>query len=110
MLELIVHFNAREALKLDYSFLTLEIPDHLIVKIPESLIPSNWETLNNAILWKITEDYFYKKNAPAICVPSALIDGEFNYIINPLNAAFQEIRTVLIESTRLDNRFEKSMN
>jgi RES domain-containing protein len=106
ILELIVHFNASTALKLDYSFLTLEIEDHLIVDLNTSLLSSSFLRINENSLWEISEEYFIKKNVLALRVPSVVIPEEFNVLLNPNHNNFSKIKTLGIQKISLDERFK----
>jgi RES domain-containing protein len=105
MLELIVHFSASSALKLDYSFLTLSIDDDLIVDLDKSILPENTIKLNESRLWEISEDYFMVQGVLALRVPSVVIPEEYNVLLNPNHAAFSKIQALKIDKVSLDERF-----
>jgi RES domain-containing protein len=108
MLELIVHFASKQAFEQSYSFLNLEINEKLIVNINEDYLPKNILSINDNRLWDITEHYFFKENALAIKVPSVLISQEFNIIINPIHARFNEVIIKSFETVNLDERFKNT--
>jgi RES domain-containing protein len=105
MLELIVHFSASSALKLDYSFLTIHINQDSIIDLDRNVLPSNILNLNQNILWEISEDYFLKRDILALRVPSVLIPEEFNVLLNPSHLEYKEIHAQNIEKVSLDERF-----
>jgi RES domain-containing protein len=105
VLELIVHFNSSAALKLDYSFLTLNISENLIFDVDISLLPTNNLNINQNSLWEISENYFLKRDILALRVPSVVISEEFNVLLNPNHSLYKEIIPQKIEKISLDERF-----
>jgi len=106
LLELIVHFNSAEAIKLGYSFLSLKVDEHILHHLPEDLQPKILNRMNTEELSRITEEYFFQKNALALKVPSMLVPSEFNYLINPVHLDFQSLQVLGIEPALIDQRFE----
>lgn len=107
MLELIVHFSALNAMKEQYSFLSLSIPNEFIETIDLNLLRNIQFGLNNNKLWEITEDYFFRKNILALKVPSILIPEEFNVLLNPQHPNYQLIKKISIMEIDIDDRFRK---
>jgi len=46
-------------------------------------LPSNWRSLENAILQRIGANWVNTRTSLALMVPSAVIDSEWNVLINP---------------------------
>jgi RES domain-containing protein len=108
LLELLVHFTSKKALKTHYSFISLDVPDIQILEIKMEEIPSDFHRTNNKSLWDLTEHYFYQKKVLALKVPSVLVSNEFNVIINPNHDNFKKIKVMDTESAFLDKRYASS--
>lgn len=106
LLELIVHFESKNAFKLPHSYISLEIENLFIETLDKSLLPKNKLEPNDVRLWKITDYYFKEKKVLALRVPSILIPEENNIILNAEHADYQSIKVINIESINLDERFK----
>jgi len=106
LLELIVHFNSAAAIKLGYSFLSIEVDEQAIHHLPEDLQPNLLTQMNTLELSKITEEYFYPKNTLALKVPSMLVPSEYNYLLNPAHPDYPSLKVLEIQPALLDQRFE----
>jgi RES domain-containing protein len=104
LLELMVHFNAAAALKMQYVFITIDVPDSEIICIDKNLIFNNLPSFNNKILWEVTDNYFFKKNVLAIRVPSVIIPQEFNVIINPKHEWMKKVKIAEKNPAIIDER------
>ncbi|HPT13639.1 MAG TPA: RES family NAD+ phosphorylase [Bacteroidales bacterium] len=72
-------------LPLDYLLITIEIPDRIRYDevSPEDL-PDGWNSMPYGTLTRKTGDNFVKEMKSAVMkVPSAVIPGEFNFLVNP---------------------------
>jgi RES domain-containing protein len=105
LLELLVHFTSKKALRNHYSFISLEIPEKEIINIGMDEIPHDFHRTNNRELWELTEHYFFKKNVLALKVPSMLVKNEFNVILNPTHAFYTKIKASKPEAAFLDERY-----
>lgn len=106
LLELIVHFNSKNAFKLPHSYIVLEIEEQLIETLDNSLLPKNQLEPNDNRLWKITDYYFKEKKVLALRVPSVLIPEENNIILNVEHIDYKHIKLIKIEPINLDERFK----
>ncbi|HMQ06757.1 MAG TPA: RES family NAD+ phosphorylase [Saprospiraceae bacterium] len=107
LLELIVHFRSSHAFALPYSFAVIKTDPSLIEPFDASNLPENWIQLHQEILWKWTEYYFYEKNVCIVKVPSVLVKGEYNFLINPLHSLFSDNVIIKhIEDALLDKRYQ----
>jgi RES domain-containing protein len=103
LLELIVHFNSADALRLDYEFLTLDIEDSMIVSLCEEVEIYNKENKIFPCREK-TEMLFIKQNVLGIRVPSVIIPQECNVIINPMHDWMKSVKILKKESVVIDKR------
>lgn len=68
-----------------------ELPNRLVEK-PE-IFPANWRAVPaNDSTRAFGDAWLAAARSPALRVPSAVILGEFNYLLNPLHPRFAEIR------------------
>lgn len=93
----------------DYYLLTLDIPD----KIPFKLIycetlPKNWKKFPySSITQEIGEDFISKNEFLLLKVPSAVVQGDFNFLINPEHSEFENIKLIGKEKFNFDERLFK---
>ncbi|MGR3810088.1 RES family NAD+ phosphorylase [Jiulongibacter sp. NS-SX5] len=108
LLELIVHFNSKAAFKKTYEFISLEIPSKYVYEIEAKNLPNNFTETNNQLLWKLTEPFYSQPNYLAMKVPSVLVSGEFNYVLNPRSRHFSKVKVSSKEPAFLDSRLIKA--
>lgn len=109
MAEVAVHLNLA-TLPTDFLMLTIEIPNHLFIDtIDVTLLPTNWNQFPHTIFTQQFGDTFVEKNQHLILkVPSAVTKGDFNFLINPANIEFKNVKIVNSEPFPFDRRiFEK---
>ncbi len=90
----------------DLSIASLEVPDQIAVRdISTADLPANWRTypapLELADLgthWVLTNDSLLLR------VPSAVVDHEYNILINPFYPDMKRVTIGRIENFRLDER------
>ena len=107
-LENVVH---RSALGLQDNFRTMiiNVPDGIkISDINLSNLKKDWQLFQNYPLTQAIGDEWAKKCETLLLkVPSAIVSGEFNYLINPLHADFRKIKLVRTEAFEFDSRIKK---
>jgi RES domain-containing protein len=103
---LMVHFSSLKALNQNYSFAVLEVPDKYLVTLPETSLPEDMLRYNHPVLWELTEHYFKEQDVLILRVPSVLVSGEYNYLLNPAHESFKRVRAVSIEPAILDERYK----
>jgi len=69
----------------DYHYLILEIPDDLILALDLSLLDHiDWKTSPPSPETQALGDRFIRESSHlALKVPSVVVDGDFNYLLNP---------------------------
>ncbi|WP_435355133.1 RES family NAD+ phosphorylase [Emticicia sp. SJ17W-69] len=107
LVEVLVHLT-NAFLPLNYQLISLYIPDDSIIEFPIKSLPSDWKNLEPgestkkiAAKWLITNEYLVMK------VPSAVVEGEFNYLVNPLHADFSKVKILKTEPFSFDTRLLK---
>ena len=87
----------------DYRLIHIEIPDEEYFE-PKKL-PKDWNSFPHPNGPQKIGDNFLKANKfLAMKVPSAAVQGEFNYIINPRHTDFAKVKIKKIEKFTFDNR------
>ena len=90
----------------DYFLISIEIPGNAKIKeINRNDLPKNWKTFPHIPSTKKIGDEFVKQNEFLILkVPSAVIQGEYNYLINPNHKDFKKVNIKEIELFEFDKR------
>ena len=89
--------------------ITLEVPDDLMIKeINEKDLPPGWKKFPYLKLTQHLGDEFILQNESLVMkVPSAVIPGDFNYLLNPRHPDFEKIEIISQEPYEFDERFFK---
>ncbi|MGB5944018.1 MAG: RES family NAD+ phosphorylase [Leeuwenhoekiella sp.] len=104
--EVLVHLPLTK-LKWDYVLLTIEIPDELDPEeIYQNTLPPQWKDfpLNQIITQRLGMDFVKRNKSLLLKVPSAVVDGDFNYLINPAHDQFERVQVKERKDFPLDNR------
>lgn len=89
----------------DYELIFLEIPDDEIFELKKSQLPEDWKSLPPAYSTQgIGDDFVKKRKFMVLKVPSAVVQGEFNYLLNPLHQKIKKVRIKRTESFSFDQR------
>ncbi len=90
----------------DYQLISIEIPDEIaICKIAPEELPFNWNTIPHMAGTQMVGDNKLKSNNCAVIrVPSAVVPGDFNYLLNPRHRDFIKINIIKIEDFSFDKR------
>jgi len=110
VLELLVH-TPKGILPPKYTILTLNVPakfEDQIISIPRNKLPKNWNALQPEVeSMEIGDKYFTEFKTLGIIVPSTIIKGENNIILNPIHVSFNEITITTKLEVELDERLLK---
>lgn len=103
VLEALVHLPTAIIPK-DFCVITFDVPDD-IFEPDVKLFPPNWNTHPEPDILKRTGDFFLKQNEHLLMkVPSAIVQQEYNYLINPLHPKADKIKTLTVEPFTFDER------
>jgi RES domain-containing protein len=93
----------------DYSLGVIEIPDASMIQAIElDQLPSDWKSFPHSASTQTIGDEFIRGNKMLILkVPSAVVPGEFNYLINPAHPEFPTISLLRCEPFIFDERLFK---
>jgi RES domain-containing protein len=106
MAEVMVHFTAA-MLPADYMMVILDIPDDLsIQQVSVDSLPPDWNVFPYLTSTQSIGDSFIRENRNAILlVPSAVVQGDFNLLLNPHHPEFKKVTIQKTVKFPLDNRF-----
>lgn len=105
MAEVVVHLSAA-SLPRDFVMLTITIPPEaeLMNLDPDQLSPG-WNAFPHGLeTQKMGDEFIRSGEALAMKVPSAVVQGDFNILINPLHSKINEVRVAEVEDFPMDDR------
>lgn len=105
-LEVLVHLD-RQTLPSDLQLICIEIPDKEIQSFDEALF-NKIKTSENANyqMQEAGQEWIISRLSLALKVPSILIDGEYNILINPdFRQKMELVKIISIKDFRFDERF-----
>ncbi len=90
----------------DYFIITIEIPDIIpFAQIDRKALPKKWDDFPySSITQNIGEDFISKREFLALKVPSAVVQGDYNYLLNPLHKDFEKVKLIRRERFNFDKR------
>ena len=92
----------------DYNIITLEIPDDSIREVKSNELPSDWKTFPHQDSTQKIGNKFVLDNIHLVLkVPSAVVQGEYNYLVNPNHKDFLKVKIIGIETFTFDERLFK---
>lgn len=105
MAEVAVHLSLA-TLPSDYVMIEITIPDTVkINEIKVGDLPDGWNNHPpNVRPQKMGDDFIDGKEACVLKVPSAVVQGDFNYLINPYHEGFKGIEIVGVVEFLFDGR------
>ncbi len=93
-------------LPLDYKLISIEIPDEIVIQeFTQKNLPGDWKAIPHSHSTQIIGDNFVADSEYIVLkVPSAVVQDEFNFLINPNHAESQKIIIKTIEPFNFDER------
>ncbi len=89
----------------DYVLVTIEVPDNLHTKLEEITLPPDWQSFPHSDATQKIGDQFIRDGVFLMMeVPSAVVQGEYNYLINPNHPEFRKVKISKIEKFTFDER------
>lgn len=75
-----------------YQMLTIRVPEDSLLSVPLDQLPTGWDESKPPELVKdITEAWLAENRFLLLKVPSAVVTGEYNYLINPAHSRANEV-------------------
>jgi len=89
----------------DYVLITLIIPGHSLLTPPLVTLPKDWKAIPPAQSTRRLGDQFIKDNKfLTMKVPSVIVQGEYNFLINPRHPRIKDVVVESIEPFEFDTR------
>ncbi len=90
-------------LPVDYCLVHIEIPEDSIVEVKR--MPSNWNVFPHPDdTQKLGDKFIADRKKLVLKVPSAAVQGEFNFLINPRHPDFGKVKVKKVEKFNFDER------
>ncbi|CAH0539883.1 RES family NAD+ phosphorylase [Vibrio marisflavi] len=91
------------------TILTIWIPDDVAIsRYTIKSLPKGWDSLpDSGLARSIGQSWLSENQSLLLQVPSAIIQDEFNFLINPMHAEFNRIKVVDKRSYYYDPRLQK---
>lgn len=107
MAEVLVHLTFNQIPK-DYKMLCIEIPHTIKIRaIAQEGLPKSWSKFPHTNLTQNRGDEFILNNKFCVLkVPSAVVYGDFNYLINPYHKDFKQIAIKSVNDFPIDQRLK----
>lgn len=103
VLEILVHLKTLQT-PLNYYLITLEIPESApLISIDHKKLKKNWKD-DPFYLQSIGDEFLNSKKSLVLKVPSAIIELENNFIINPAHPDMKKIKILNAENFIFDKR------
>ena len=95
-----------QPLRARYVIIPATIPAAIqIERVALTRLPTGWSESNqNEALRAIGADWVKRSNTAVLCVPSAVVPSEFNYLLNPGHSNFKRIKIGKAEVIKTDAR------
>jgi RES domain-containing protein len=106
-IEFFVHLDPSDAPD-DLVSMKAGLPHELhLERIHEGQLPSNWRRIDNNYLQKLGSDWAKSMSSVALLVPSAVVEEEWNVLLNPRHPDFAAIAVEPVKPFRYDERMFK---
>lgn len=103
-LELLVHLHNTSVLP-SFSIWPVDFDDSLVESLDLATLPRDWRESPSPIsIQNIGDDWIFRGSSVVLRVPSAVIESENNYLINPAHKDFKRLVIGSMEVFELDRR------
>ena len=103
VLEALVHLPPTNVPN-EYCMVVIETPNDF-ERINETLLPKNWQDHPDLdILKQFGNDFLFARKHLLLKVPSAIVNEEYNYLLNPAHTTAQKIKLKSVTPFTFDNR------
>lgn len=107
ILETLVHLRQPQP-PTDYRVMVLYVPDH-IPFINSQQLPENWK-VDEAYTQQLGSQWLASTKSLLLRVPSVIVRSEYNYLLNPAQELFMEVKLIAVESIEFDPRFFQKLS
>lgn len=93
----------------DYYLVEIEIPNSLkISEIDYKKLKNDWNSFPySSETQQLGDEFVFQNRSLVLKVPSAVVQGDFNYLINPKHPEFQKVKVNSTELFSFDERLFK---
>jgi len=106
-MELAVHITL-STIRNDFIMLSIEIPETTFHVLPIEKLPEDWKQYPFPISTQsIGTKWLAENNELVMKVPSVVIEGDYNFLINPLHNLFSEVRIIEMKDFAFDTRLQQ---
>ena len=103
-LELLVHLDNTSVLP-SFSICPVDFDESLVELIDPATLPRDWRQAPPPnSLQAVGDDWISRSSSVVLWVPSAVIESEYNYLINPMHIDFKRLVIGSMEVFKLDPR------
>lgn len=89
----------------NYRMLTLNVPDDSLQSLPFDALPEGWNSLNPPESAKrLIDEWIGENRFLVLKVPSAVVEGDFNFLINPQHTRMKEVHFIDNQPYTFDTR------
>lgn len=107
-MELLVRLRVPEVLR-TYRKLRVMIPEGVIATVHVGGLPDEWAKPGlHPVTQEIGDRWLASRESAVLRVPSAVVAGEVNYVVDPVHPGFAELEAGGIEDFRFDSRLVKT--
>ena len=91
----------------DYHMVEIDIPDSIgICELKEEELPKGWNTIPfRPVSQQIGDQFILERKCAVLKVPSVVVKGESNFMVNPAHKDFKLIRIIHTEPFPFDPRY-----
>lgn len=106
VLELLVHLEESDVLK-HYCLIPVQVDESMVKKVDIKSLPANWNRRPTSThVRAIGDAWVAAYESVALQVPSAIVSGESNYLLNPLHDNFAKLVIGKPQPFRFDPRLK----
>ena len=106
ILELMAHLESDDFLK-HYRLIPASFDESMVKVLEPHDLPTNWKEYPAPVSTKKVGDLWIRSSESAVLnVPSVIVQGESNFLINPSHADFRKVRIGAPEPFRFDRRLK----
>jgi RES domain-containing protein len=89
----------------DYELVTIEIPDDSVMEVDIKDLPADWRSFPHSDSTQKLGDRFIREGKYLVMkVPSVVVQGEYNLLINPGHREAKKVRVLKTEPFKFDER------
>jgi RES domain-containing protein len=104
VLEILVGIRSTRAIDA-YVLIPIRFDDSIVDSVQSDQLPEDWrKSPPPPSTQRIGDDWVMRQRSAILRVPSAIIPAQFNYVINPVDAAFAQVQIGEHEEITIDPR------